>query len=115
MLTEKLLDAARDHADAITALRRAIHAEPELGLETPRTMAKVKDALADLPAYLDIMQQIYSSTSFLVDEPRRAAPTRINSDASERRQAIERSTFLQLLLPKLTGGGPPRPPSSGMQ
>lgn len=49
MLTENLLNAARDHADAITALRRAIHAEPELGLETPKTLAKVKQALADLP------------------------------------------------------------------
>jgi hippurate hydrolase len=31
------------------ALRRAIHAEPELGLMTPRTMAKVREALAGLP------------------------------------------------------------------
>jgi len=36
-------------ADDITALRRAIHAEPELGLQTPRTLAKVKAALAGLP------------------------------------------------------------------
>ncbi len=49
MLTAKLLDAAIGQADAITALRRAIHAEPELGLETPKTLAKVKAALADLP------------------------------------------------------------------
>jgi len=35
-------------ADTI-ALRRAIHAEPELGLHTPKTMAKVRAALADLP------------------------------------------------------------------
>ncbi len=49
MLTENLLNAARAHEGAITALRRAIHAEPELGLETPKTLAKVKDALADLP------------------------------------------------------------------
>ncbi len=34
-------------ADTI-ALRRAIHAEPELGLQTPKTMAKVRAALADL-------------------------------------------------------------------
>ena len=60
------------------------------------------DAFADLPAYLGIMQQIYSSESFLVDEGRKAAPTRINSDADDRRLAIEHSTFLQLLLPKLT-------------
>ena len=60
------------------------------------------DALADLPAYLDIMQQIYSSTGFLVEEPRRAVPTRINSDAGERRQAVERSPYLRFLLQKRT-------------
>jgi amidohydrolase len=31
------------------ALRRAIHAEPELGLRTPRTIAKAREALAGLP------------------------------------------------------------------
>jgi amidohydrolase len=31
------------------ALRRAIHAEPELGLRTPKTMAKAREALAGLP------------------------------------------------------------------
>ena len=31
------------------ALRRAIHQEPELGLKTPKTLAKVKAALAGLP------------------------------------------------------------------
>ncbi len=35
-------------ADTI-ALRRAIHAEPELGLQTPKTMAKVREALSGLP------------------------------------------------------------------
>lgn len=35
-------------ADTI-ALRRAIHAEPELGLQTPRTMDKVREALHGLP------------------------------------------------------------------
>jgi len=49
MLTARLLDAARAEEGTIIALRRAIHAEPELGLETPRTLAKVKAALADLP------------------------------------------------------------------
>jgi amidohydrolase len=33
----------------LIALRRAIHSEPELGLYTPKTMVKVRDALADLP------------------------------------------------------------------
>ena len=49
MLTETLLSAAHDEEEAIVSLRRAIHAEPELGLETPKTLAKVKEALADLP------------------------------------------------------------------
>ncbi|WP_121115972.1 M20 metallopeptidase family protein [Croceibacterium ferulae] len=44
-----LLPAATALAPRITALRRAIHAEPELGLETPLTLAKVRSELADLP------------------------------------------------------------------
>ena len=48
MLTEDLLQDARGIADRITALRRAIHAEPELGLDTPKTLAKVKAELADV-------------------------------------------------------------------
>lgn len=44
-----LLDAATALAPRIVALRRAIHAEPELGLHTPLTMAKVRRALAHLP------------------------------------------------------------------
>jgi hippurate hydrolase len=49
MPTEALLDEARGIAGRLTALRRAIHAEPELGLETPKTLAKVRAELADLP------------------------------------------------------------------
>jgi hippurate hydrolase len=49
MLTEDLLQDARGIADRITALRRAIHSEPELGLDTPKTLAKVRAELADLP------------------------------------------------------------------
>ena len=49
MLTEPLLQAATSLAPDIIALRRAIHAEPELGLHCPMTMAKVRDALSDLP------------------------------------------------------------------
>ena len=36
----------------VVALRRAIHAEPEVGLQTPLTTAKVKAALAGLPLEL---------------------------------------------------------------
>lgn len=49
MLTSDLLESARSLSDNIVSLRRAIHAEPELGLQTPKTMAKVRQALADLP------------------------------------------------------------------
>ena len=47
-LTDWTAAAEAGHADLI-ALRRAIHAEPELGLDCPRTTAKLKAALADLP------------------------------------------------------------------
>jgi amidohydrolase len=43
------LEAARAAQEGTVALRRAIHAEPELGLQTPKTMAKVREALAGLP------------------------------------------------------------------
>ena len=36
-------------ADDMVSLRRAIHADPELGLHTPRTIGKVRAALAHLP------------------------------------------------------------------
>ena len=49
MLHPDLLDSARAISDRIVALRRAIHAEPELGLDTPKTLAKVRAALAHLP------------------------------------------------------------------
>jgi hippurate hydrolase len=43
----------RDDAEAIlpdlVELRRAIHTEPELGLQNPKTLAKIKAALAGLP------------------------------------------------------------------
>lgn len=49
MLTREILGAARAIEPDIVALRRAIHADPELGLHTPRTSEKVRAALADLP------------------------------------------------------------------
>lgn len=36
-------------SDRITALRRAVHAEPEIGLHTPKTRDKIRAALAHLP------------------------------------------------------------------
>lgn len=49
MLHNDLLADAQGIAEGIVALRRAIHAEPELGLQTPRTRDKVRAALAGLP------------------------------------------------------------------
>jgi amidohydrolase len=49
MLHEALLSEARAISGEIVALRRAIHAEPELGLDTPRTRDKIRAALAHLP------------------------------------------------------------------
>lgn len=49
MLHPDLLESARALSERIVTLRRAIHAEPELGLHTPKTMAKVRAALAHLP------------------------------------------------------------------
>jgi amidohydrolase len=42
-------DAGQSLMSDMVALRRAIHEEPELGLQTPATTAKIKAALAGLP------------------------------------------------------------------
>ena len=49
MLTDELLESAHGLSDGIVALRRAIHAEPELGLHTPKTMAtrRVDNAMSN--------------------------------------------------------------------
>lgn len=49
MSATDLLHQASAIAPRIVALRRAIHAEPELGLHTPLTLQKVQAELADLP------------------------------------------------------------------
>ncbi len=48
-MTTALVANAHGLADRLIALRRAIHAEPELGLHTPRTRDKIRAALAHLP------------------------------------------------------------------
>jgi amidohydrolase len=48
-MTSALVADAVGLADRITGLRRAIHAEPEIGLHTPRTRDKIRAALAHLP------------------------------------------------------------------
>lgn len=44
-----LLEAAEAEQEATISLRRAIHSDPELGLDCPRTSAKLKAAFAGLP------------------------------------------------------------------
>lgn len=49
MLLDTLLPEAAALTDRIVALRRAVHAEPEIGLHTPKTRHKIRTALAHLP------------------------------------------------------------------
>ncbi len=60
-------------------------------------------ALSDLPAYLEIMQEIYRSEAFLVDAARRSAPVLVDLESEPRRRAALRSPFLRMMLPKLAG------------
>ena len=46
------IEAADAGRDELLALRRAIHAEPELGLDCPQTRTKLEQALAGLPLKL---------------------------------------------------------------
>jgi amidohydrolase len=48
-LTVTLIDDAHAIAGRLTALRRSIHAEPEIGLHTPRTRDKIRATLDHLP------------------------------------------------------------------
>jgi amidohydrolase len=45
-------EAAAEQLPGVVELRRAIHADPELGLDCRRTTAKIRDALAGLPLEL---------------------------------------------------------------
>jgi hippurate hydrolase len=49
MLHKSLIEDAAAIAGELVTLRRSIHAEPELGLHTPKTCEKVRMALAHLP------------------------------------------------------------------
>ncbi|MCP3934540.1 MAG: amidohydrolase [Actinomycetia bacterium] len=60
----ELFDAASGVNDHVIELRRAIHREPEIGLDLPRTQAKVLDALSGLG--LDISVGT-STTSIVAD------------------------------------------------
>ncbi len=66
----ELLEAARKLQPEVVALRRAIHAEPELGLENPATRAKLLELLDGLP--LDIA--LHQKSSGVVATLRGARP-----------------------------------------
>ncbi|MFN3517103.1 MAG: M20 family metallopeptidase [Novosphingobium sp.] len=91
MLHEKLLDEARGLQGEIVALRRSIHAEPELGLHTPKTRDKVRAALADLP--LEWLEG--PSTTGLV--------ARLQGGAGEGRCVLLRGDMDGLPMPEKTG------------
>lgn len=58
-------DAAAAIASDITELRHAIHREPEIGLDLPKTQAKVLDALAGLPLTVTTGETLTSVTAVL--------------------------------------------------
>jgi hippurate hydrolase len=54
---DALLDEAKELLPDLVALRRAIHAEPELGLELPKTREKVLERLEALPLEIETHKQ----------------------------------------------------------
>ena len=52
-------------ATEVTKLRQAIHAEPEIGLDLPRTQRKVLDALDNLPLEITLGKSLSSVTAVL--------------------------------------------------
>lgn len=91
MLHEALITEAGAIADRIVNLRRAIHAEPELGLQTPRTRDKVRAALAHLP----LEWREGPSTTGLV--------ATLKGGAGEGRSVLLRGDMDALAMPEETG------------
>jgi amidohydrolase len=58
-------DEAAALAGEITELRHAIHREPEIGLDLPKTQQKVLDALTGLPLDITVGRQLSSVTAVL--------------------------------------------------
>jgi hippurate hydrolase len=69
---EALLDEAKELLPELIALRRAIHAEPELGLELPKTREKLLERLEALPLEIET----HAKTSGVVATLRGAKPGR---------------------------------------
>jgi hippurate hydrolase len=90
MSIDTLLTQADDLSARIVVLRRAIHAEPEIGLHTPMTRDKVRAALAHLP--LDWREG--PSTTGLVA---------VLKGGGEGRRILLRGDMDALLMPEETG------------
>jgi hypothetical protein len=60
-----IVDEAAALADELADLRHAIHAEPEIGLDLPKTQAKVLAALAGLPLEISAGTSLSSVTAVL--------------------------------------------------
>ena len=58
-------DEAARLAGEITELRHAIHREPEIGLDLPKTQRKVLDALSGLPLEVSPGNAVSSVTAVL--------------------------------------------------
>ncbi|MET8157580.1 M20 family metallopeptidase [Sphaerisporangium sp. NPDC005289] len=60
-----LREAAKDLGEELVRLRHALHREPELGLDLPRTQEKVLGALAGLPLEVTTGERLSSVTAVL--------------------------------------------------
>ncbi|WP_042402840.1 M20 metallopeptidase family protein [Streptacidiphilus carbonis] len=60
-----LLESAARLQPELVALRHAVHQDPEIGLELPRTQAKVVAALAGLPLEITLGEKLGSVTAVL--------------------------------------------------
>ncbi len=68
-----LVEAAGKELERAVALRRRLHARPELGLELPRTQEAVLEELDDLPLEVSVGQRTTSVTAVLAGD--RGGPT----------------------------------------
>ena len=88
---QSLIEDAKTIAGELVTLRRAIHAEPELGLHTPKTRDKVRMALAHLP----LEWREGASTTGLV--------ATLKGKAGEGRSVLLRGDMDALPMPEETG------------
>lgn len=78
----KWADAAEADRDELLSLRRAIHAEPELGLDCPQTRSKLEQALAGLPLKIRLSEKCGGFIAILDGaEPGRTVLLRGDMDA----------------------------------